>query len=139
MFVLAIIGTVVHLLHRAERRDLRLAHSPGTLASAVAIGGNTVVGGMLSAAQDEKELENALENKRFAIDPQRMKIVMDGEPGYEAATFSPDERRQSVFGKLALGMQPTSPSPMRNRFSTMSAHPAPRSPLSPGIVPPRSA
>jgi hypothetical protein len=143
MLILAVFGTITHLLHRADRRDLPLGHAPGTLASAVAIGGNTGVSGMLSGAQDEKELESALQNKRFAIDPRRMKIVMDGEPGYESAAPSPDLRRRSMFGKLVLGAQPSSPTPASKRFSAMSARTAPKSPLTPmsatEMRPPRSA
>jgi hypothetical protein len=40
--------------------------------------------------------------------------MMEGEDGYEEAVV-PDPRRQTVFGRLQLGLQP--PSPLRRGFT----------------------
>ena len=45
MILLAFFGTIAQLFHRFDRRNLRLRHEPGTIASAVSIGGQT---GMVS-------------------------------------------------------------------------------------------
>lgn len=82
---LAFFGTIVHLFHRKDRRDLRLNHEPGTIASAVSIGAQTQVGNVLAGRQDERDISEALKNKRFRINPGTMKIVMEGEEGYELA------------------------------------------------------
>jgi hypothetical protein len=108
MFILAFFGTIIQILHRGDRRDLRLGHPPGTIASAVALGGQTDVGAVLAGRQREDDMMEALADKRFRIDPRTMRIVMKGEQGYEEAT-TPDPRRASVFGMLQRGLQPKSP------------------------------
>lgn len=95
MFVLALCATFIQLLHRSDRRNLRLRHEPGTIASAVSIGAQTSMGALLDGRQDMKDISKALEDKKFRIDPYTMKIVMDGEEGYEYA-HSP--KRRSFFG-----------------------------------------
>ncbi|KDQ58771.1 hypothetical protein JAAARDRAFT_34626 [Jaapia argillacea MUCL 33604] len=95
MALLAFFATVVQLLHRHERQYLRLAHQPGTIASAVVMGAETGVGSLLSGRQRTEDIVQALRDKKFRIDPMTMKIVMAGEVGYElAATPS-----RSVFGR----------------------------------------
>jgi hypothetical protein len=98
MFVLAFCATIIHVFHRAERRNLRLRHEPGTIASAVSIGAQTGIGNLLAGRQDEKEMSHVMRDKRFRIDPQSMKIIMEGEEGYEYAA-SPMNRR-SIFAAL---------------------------------------
>ncbi|KDQ60228.1 hypothetical protein JAAARDRAFT_32601 [Jaapia argillacea MUCL 33604] len=96
LLLLAFFGVIVQILHRHERQYLRLAHEPGTIASAVVIGAETNMGSLLSGRQDTEAIIQALRDKRFRIDPNTMKIVMEGEAGYESAQ-SPDPRR-SMFG-----------------------------------------
>jgi hypothetical protein len=115
LFIVALFGTIVQILHRGDRRNLRLGHAPGTIASAVAIGGQTDVGIALAGRQREDDIAEALADKRFRIDPKTMKIVMQGEHGYEDVEM-PDPRRQSVFGRFQMGLQPRG---------------SPRSPMSP--------
>jgi hypothetical protein len=74
MLVLAFIGTIVQLLHRADRRDLPLGLPPGTIASAVSVGGQTGVGAVLSGRQKEEDVQQALGNRRFRMDPRTMKV-----------------------------------------------------------------
>ncbi|KIP09926.1 hypothetical protein PHLGIDRAFT_58860, partial [Phlebiopsis gigantea 11061_1 CR5-6] len=85
MFVLAVFGTVLQLQHRRERDILRLAHAPGTIASAVSLGGQMGLGSVLVPRLREDEMKAALENKRFRIDTRTLKIVMEGEAGYQDA------------------------------------------------------
>ncbi|KAF8986696.1 hypothetical protein BDQ17DRAFT_1436120 [Cyathus striatus] len=86
LLILAVFGTIIHLFHRQERRELRLRHQPGTIASAVSIGAQTGVGEVLAGRQAEKDISDSLRNKKFRIDPKTMKIIMEGEEGYEVAT-----------------------------------------------------
>lgn len=99
MFILAIFGTIVQLFHRADRRDLRLKHEPGTIASAVSIGGQTGIGELLAGRQRAKDIHDVLQDKKFRINPRTMRIVMEGEDEYEQAA-SPIERRKSIFAAL---------------------------------------
>ncbi|KIK67947.1 hypothetical protein GYMLUDRAFT_190832 [Collybiopsis luxurians FD-317 M1] len=116
MILLAFFGTIAQLFHRFDRRNLRLRHEPGTIASAVSIGGQTGMGELLAGRQDQKDIDEVLSNRKFRIDPRTMKIIMEGEDGYEFAA-SPQDRRKSVFAALQTA---------NRRFSR-----APRSPRSP--------
>jgi hypothetical protein len=59
------------------RRKLRIAHEPGTIASAVSIGGETDLSRLLDGQPGD--LEEVLRGRTFGYDSQRMKIFMDGE------------------------------------------------------------
>ncbi|KAJ3739563.1 hypothetical protein DFH05DRAFT_1560326 [Lentinula detonsa] len=99
MIIVAFFGTITQLFHRYDRRQLRLRHEPGTIASAVSIGGQTGMGALLAGRQDQKDIDEVLSNRKFRIDPRTMKIIMEGEDGYEFAS-SPKDRRKSVFAAL---------------------------------------
>ncbi|KAK7021922.1 hypothetical protein VNI00_017151 [Paramarasmius palmivorus] len=111
LITVSIVACCVHIVHRHERRNLRLRHEPGTIASAVSIGGQTGMGQLLSGlgggSADEDEMKKMLKSKKFRIDPKTMKIVMEGEDGYEYAS-TPTQvdlvgRRKSVFEALQRG------------------------------------
>lgn len=101
MFVLAVFGTILQLWHRREREILHLTHAPGTIASAVSLGGQTGLGSVLAPRLGEEEMKAALENKRFRIDRRTLKIVVEGEDGYQDAE-SPANR--TAFGQNISGM-----------------------------------
>ncbi|KAL9709934.1 hypothetical protein Ac2012v2_006994 [Leucoagaricus gongylophorus] len=96
MLLLAFFATLIQLFHRYDSRQLSLRHMPGTIASAVSIGAQTGMGELLAGRQKAEEFERVLRNKKFKIDPQTMKIIMEGEEGYESAA-SP---RKSIFAVL---------------------------------------
>lgn len=125
MLLLAVFATLIQLFHRHDRRQLRLKHEPGTIASAVSIGAQTGMGELLAGRQQAEEIDNILRGKRFRIDPRTMKIVMEGEDGYEVAQ-SPMERRKSIFAALQGS---------RRRSWRLSAQPpgTPKSPNSPAL------
>jgi hypothetical protein len=99
LIVLALCAAVIHIFHRYERQDLNLMHQPGTIASAVSIGATTEMGQLLAKQRDSEGIHQALQDKRFRIDPYNMKILMEGEEGYETVG-SPMDRRRSVFGAM---------------------------------------
>ena len=113
LLLIALITTFVQLLHRQGRRDLRLRHQPGTIASAVSIGAQTPLANLLNGQYEQDDFVRALQNRKFRIDPQTMKILMDGEAGYDYAA-SPNPRRSAIFGALGLG------STGNKRFSSFS-------------------
>ncbi|KAK1226532.1 hypothetical protein PQX77_010499 [Marasmius sp. AFHP31] len=100
LILLALFSLFIHLSHTHARRNLRLRHLPGTIASAVSIGGQTGTSALLSEKEaagrgrgmTDDELKDALRERRFRIDPSTMKIVMEGEEGYSSAT-SPSYRQ----------------------------------------------
>jgi len=115
LLVLAFITTIIQILHSQSRQDLYLRHEPGTIASAVSISAQTPLANLLDGQQKEEDFHRALDNKKFRIDPQTMKILMEGEEGYDQAA-SPNPRR-SIFGALGLG------SPGNRRFSSFGLGP----------------
>jgi hypothetical protein len=106
------------MLHRHNRKQLHLLHEPGTIASAVSIGAQTDLANLLHGRQQENDFLKALQDKRFRIDPRTMKIIMQGEEGYEQAA-SPNPQ-QSMFGSLGFSGN--------KRFSSFRA---PKTPISP--------
>ncbi|GJE86425.1 DUF3433 domain-containing protein [Phanerochaete sordida] len=95
MFVLALAGSALQLWHARERRVLRLAHAPGTIASAVSLGGGGV-GGALAGRTRAEDMRAALHGKRFRIDRGTGRIVVEGERGFEQAATP-------ASGRLAFG------------------------------------
>jgi len=91
---------LVQLSHRQARRGLRLGHEPGTIASAMSIGAQTDVANLLDGRTRKEDISEALRNRKFRIDPVSMKLVMEGEEGYDTA-LTPDPRK-STFGFAQL-------------------------------------
>jgi hypothetical protein len=121
LLLIALFGTVIQLFHRQARQQLNLCHEPGTIASAVSIGAETSMAHLLNGRQAEGDFVRALQNRKFRIDPRTMKIVMQGEPGYEQAA-SPNPRT-SIFGSFGM-----STSPRNKRFSNI-LHDGEKSPI----------
>ncbi len=113
MLLLAVSATYIQVFHRDDRQLLHLKHEPGTIASAVSIGAHTGMGELLADSQGEDEMDKILRDKKFRIDPKTMKIVMEGEEGYDDAT-SPAERRRSIFAALQNAR------PWNQRFSAQA-------------------
>jgi hypothetical protein len=82
LLVVAVVGIFVQVFHRRSRRQLRLQHIPGTLASAISIGAETNLAQLLNSQQEEN-LDKALSDKQFRIDPRTMKILVERGGGYE--------------------------------------------------------
>jgi len=133
MLILAFFGTIVHLFHREDRRNLRLRHEPGTIASAVSIGAQTGLGDVLAGRQGDKDIKEALKNKKFRIDPATMKIIMEGEYGYEEAKSPVFEGRGSVIHQILhrpsrRTMGASTPTTPMSPNSQLPQSPNPRSP-----------
>jgi len=103
LVVIALVGAFVQVFHRYSRRQLRLQHIPGTIASAISIGAETNLAHLLNG-QQERDFSHALHNKKFRIDPRTMKIVMEGEDGYEEAVSA--NARHSIFASRGLHSPP---------------------------------
>ncbi|KAI0053224.1 hypothetical protein FA95DRAFT_1552731 [Auriscalpium vulgare] len=97
LFTLAVVATLIQLAHKRQRRDLRLLHQPGTLASAAAFTGQTEMASLLAGAQRGEDITRALRDRRFRINPRTMKVVVQGEEGYNEAR-SPGWNR-TTFGR----------------------------------------
>jgi hypothetical protein len=63
------------------------------------------MGDLLDGRHDPKDVSEALQNRKFRIDPQSMKIIMEGEEGYGYAASPEVSRRRSIFAAFQ-GQQP---------------------------------
>jgi len=79
LMLVAVSGALVQIFHRRSRQQLRLQRIPGTIASAISFSpGNNLV----QLLNNEKDM-NDLGDRLFRIDPRTMKILMEGDDGYE--------------------------------------------------------
>jgi hypothetical protein len=68
---------VLHYLHFKQRRDIYLAHPPGTIASNVALTAHSGFGELLLPYDNQEALAKALEPFRFCLDRRTGAIVVD--------------------------------------------------------------
>jgi hypothetical protein len=76
-------GLVLHLQHRRARRHLFLAHTPGSLASTVALTGRSGFGELLVPYETDKSLTAKLRGLRFRLDERTGAVLADGDVGYD--------------------------------------------------------
>jgi len=73
--ILAICGCVLAVGFNRARRNLNLAHEPGTIASAASIAGSSEVAVILEGTDDEATIKHLLMQHLYRIDPQTGRIV----------------------------------------------------------------
>lgn len=79
------------IYHRPSRKILRLRYRPGTIAAAVSMVGESALGSVLASVQKEEDFSTTLQDKRFRLNPITMKIMMEGEHGYDEVPTPPPE------------------------------------------------
>ncbi len=67
-FLVAIGGVLILLLQWRDKRDLRLGAPPGTIASAIAIAGQSELSYILEGMDTMEEMETLLSDLTFRID-----------------------------------------------------------------------
>ena len=68
---------VLHYLHFRERRDIYLAHCPGSIGSALALTAHSGFGELLLPYNSPEEFSRALAPLRFCLDHRTGAIVVD--------------------------------------------------------------
>ena len=68
---------VLHYLHFRQRRDIYLAHPPGSIASSVSLTAHSGFGELLLPYDNEEALARALEPLRFCLDRRTGAIIVD--------------------------------------------------------------
>ena len=68
---------VLHYLHFRERRDIYLAHCPGSIGSALALTAHSGFGELLLPYNSPEEFSRALAPLRFCLDRRTGAIVVD--------------------------------------------------------------
>jgi len=67
---------VLHFMHHRQRRNIRLAHNPSTICSAVALTWHSGFGDMLMPYENEAEFSRRLASLRFCLDRSTGAIVV---------------------------------------------------------------
>jgi hypothetical protein len=75
--LVAFVGLVLHFLHFRQRRDIYLAHCPGSVASSVALTAHSGFGQLLLPYDDPAGLSRALAPFRFSLDRRTGAIIVD--------------------------------------------------------------
>ncbi|KAF5345681.1 hypothetical protein D9758_013050 [Tetrapyrgos nigripes] len=78
LIAVGIVGLIVHIFHRRQRRHLYLTNPPGTIASIIAMTSHSGIGELLMPYDKEKVLEKKLEDLRFGMDKRTGAVVVDG-------------------------------------------------------------
>jgi hypothetical protein len=68
---------VLQYMHFRERRDIHLAHCPGSIGSALALTAHSGFGGLLLPYDNMEEFSRALASFRFCLDRRTGAIVVD--------------------------------------------------------------
>jgi hypothetical protein len=68
---------VLHYMHFRQRRDVYLAHAPGTIASSIALGAHSGFGELMLPYDNQATLGRALEPYRFRLDSRTGAIIVD--------------------------------------------------------------
>jgi hypothetical protein len=96
LIILSWTSALLHVRHHYLRRRLRLWNEPGTIASAVTIGGETHMSRLLNERGKRQDISEALEGHTFSFDPKTMKIFMDDE----GKGFGLDTAQKGVLAKV---------------------------------------
>jgi hypothetical protein len=98
----AAVTFVLHLLHFRQRRHIYLAHSPGSIGSAVALTWRSGLGELLLPDENAAELSHALRPLRFCLDRYNGAIIVDrramAEMGQMSDLGPKDESTTALFG-----------------------------------------
>jgi hypothetical protein len=93
----------VHFMHFRQRRDISLAHPPGSIASAMALTSHSGFGELLMPYDNSPAFSRALASLRFCLDKRTGAIVVDDSAiaygGDAPAHAIGDETMMTLIGK----------------------------------------
>ncbi|KDR72946.1 hypothetical protein GALMADRAFT_252304 [Galerina marginata CBS 339.88] len=99
LILTGIIGMVVGVLNRRQRKTLLLATPPGTIAATVALTSRSGFGELLLPYDDEPALEKKLDGLKFRLDRRTGAIVADDEETERVGfMMGPDDAMLSLLG-----------------------------------------
>lgn len=79
LFVVAITGFTIHLLHAPSRRKLWLISPPGSIASIVSMTSRSGFGELLLPYDDDRHMQDRLTGLKFRLDPRNGAIIAEEE------------------------------------------------------------
>jgi hypothetical protein len=96
---------IVHWLHYRQRRDIYLAHPPGSIGSSVALTSHSGFGQLLMPYDNAAALSRALAPLRFCLDKRTGAIVVDDSTIAHADEMSTQAVRDETMMTLMRGGQ----------------------------------
>ncbi|TEB26481.1 hypothetical protein FA13DRAFT_1636029 [Coprinellus micaceus] len=90
-----IVGMIIHVLHRGQRKKLRLSAEPGTIAAAAALVSRSGWGNLLTPYDGELTMEQKLEGLKFSFDKRTGAIIAS-----TAGHSTPDDSQMSKLPLL---------------------------------------
>ena len=98
---------VLHYLHFRQRRDIYLAHPPGTIASTVSLTAHSGFGELLMPYDNQAALAHALEPFRFCLDRRTGAIVVDDSSfAYAGEVPAPPTRDETMMTLIPMKDSP---------------------------------
>jgi hypothetical protein len=98
---------VLHYMHFKLRRQIYLAHEPGTIASSVALTAHSGFGELLLPYDDDAALAHALKPLRFCLDRRTGAIVVDDSAFAYAGDLPTRAVRDETMMTLIKNEDPT--------------------------------
>lgn len=92
LFFIGLVGVLVHIISRRQRKGLYLSTPPGTIAATIALSAHSGFGELLMPTDDEETLERKLSGLRFSIDKRTGAIVATAA---SVSSSSRDSKRMS--------------------------------------------
>ncbi|KAJ7575407.1 hypothetical protein C8J56DRAFT_871477 [Mycena floridula] len=122
LFGIGLLGLILHILNRRQRRKLLLMSPPGTIASIVALTAHSGFGQLLLPYDNDETLAHKLRNLRFRLDRRTGAIVandynedFEGKGGVDEATRSLlGKNVSSRISSTYLGSYPPSQEPPKS-------------------------
>lgn len=109
-------GVIIHVLHRNQRKKLRLAAEPGTIGAALALTSRSGFGNLLTPYDGEITMEKRLEGLRFGFDKRTGAIVATDEGGGELTGKQMQQGESDVRMSLLSSQGAISP-PLSSTFA----------------------
>ncbi|KAL0576640.1 hypothetical protein V5O48_005340 [Marasmius crinis-equi] len=100
MVIIGVIGLIVQLVHRQQRKRLFLAAPPGTIASVMALSSHSGFGQLLMPYDNEENFAHKLSGLRFRLDRRTGALVADEHmPSMAKMKKERDEALQTLLGE----------------------------------------
>ncbi|KAI0262062.1 hypothetical protein BC834DRAFT_892909 [Gloeopeniophorella convolvens] len=105
LLISALVISGLHFWHWRQRRDVYLAHAPGSIASTVALTARSGFGELLMPYDDQPAFDRALKSLRFRLDRRTGAIVVDdAEVAYVDEMSAPEARDETMM--TLIGRRP---------------------------------
>jgi len=108
MFIIGLVGLVVHITHMRVRRNLWLTSPPGSIAAIVSLTSRSGFGDVLLPYDDEATIARKLKGLRFGLDGRTGAIVAEDD-GTGPVKLGRDESMMTLLSRDRRRSDPNIP------------------------------